>query len=107
MSLRGALGGAGGLTLMELADLAANLPPGCALWRATGGDIAWSIEAHLLARLEYDLRILAWQNTEDGSKGRNRPEPNQAPRSAHEQQTEERRTSERAAAYLRRTGQAG
>jgi len=105
--LRGALSGTSELTLTELADLTAHLPPGCALWRATGGDIAWSTESHLLARVEHDLRILAWQKTADGGKGRNRPERIEAPRPAHEQHAEERRTSERAAAYLRRTGQSG
>lgn len=107
VSLRSALSGTGELTLMDLADLTANLPPGCALWRSTGGDIAWSVEAHLLARVEHGLRMLAWQKTDDGSKGRNRPEPIEAPRSVHDQHTQERRTSERAAAYLRRTGQGG
>jgi len=105
VSLRGALGGTSELTLMDLADLTAHLPPGCALWRATGGEIAWSIEAHLLVRVENDLRVLAWQNTEDGSKGRNRPEPIEPPKSARDRHTEERRVSERAAAYMRRTGQ--
>jgi hypothetical protein len=94
-----------GMTLLDLADLVANLPPGCALYRATGGDMAWSTEVHMLAAVEFRLRVLAWQKTEDGSRGRNRPEPTKAPPSVHEKQAEQKRLSARAQAYLKRTGQ--
>lgn len=94
-----------GMTLLDLADLAANLPPGCALFRATGGDMAWTTEMHMLARLDYDLRILAWQKTEDGKKGRNQPKPIDPPRPSHEVEAEKRELSRRAQAYLKRTGQ--
>lgn len=94
------------MALMDLADLTANLPPGCALWRATGGDIAWSVEVHMLAQVEFRLRVLAWQKTDDGTKGRNKPEPIKAPPSVHEQRADEQRLSARAQAYMRRTGQA-
>lgn len=95
-----------GMTLLDLADLAASLPPGCALFRATGGDMAWTTEMHMLARLDYDLRILAWQKTEDGKKGRNQPKPIDPPRPSHEVEAEKRELSRRAQAYLKRTGQA-
>lgn len=94
-----------GMTLLDLADLTANLPPGCALFRATGGDMAWTTEMHMLARLDYDLRILAWQKTEDGKKGRNQPKPIDPPRPSHEVEAEKRELSRRAQAYLKRTGQ--
>lgn len=95
-----------GMTLLDLADLAANLPPGCALFRATGGDMAWTTEMHMSARIEYGLRVLAWQKTEDGKKGRNQPKPIDPPRPAHEVEAEKRELSRRAQAYLKRTGQA-
>lgn len=94
-----------GMPLLDLADLAANLPPGCALYRATGGDMAWSAETHMLAAVEFRLRVLAWQKTEDGKHGRNKPEPIKAPPSVYEKQAEEKRLSARAQAYLKRTGQ--
>jgi hypothetical protein len=95
-----------GMTLLDLADLAANLPPGCALFRATGGDMAWSSEMHMLARLDFDLRVLAWQKTEDGKKGRNQPKPIESPKPAHEIEAEKAELSRRAQAYLKRTGRA-
>lgn len=88
---------------IELADLVAHLPQGCALWRAAGGSMAWSQEVHMLAAVEYRLRVLAWQQTKDGSKGRNAPEPLSPPKSAHEKQAEDKRLESRAEAYLRRT----
>jgi len=92
--------------IVELADLVRWLPQGCALYRATGGPMAWTDQEHLLARAEFDLRVLAWQKTKDGKDGRNRPEPIEPPRSVHELQAEQRELSRRAQAYLRRTGQA-
>ena len=68
-----------GCGLLELADLVAHLPPGCALWRAAGGPLAWSDEVHMLAKVEHGLRVLAWQKTEDGSKGRKPPKPLEPP----------------------------
>lgn len=95
-----------GMSLLDLADLAANLPPGCALYRATGGAIAWSDEIHMLAAVEFRLRVLAWQKTEDGKRGRNQPKPLEPPKSVHEKQAETRELSRRAQAYLKRTGRA-
>lgn len=94
------------VTVTELADYVAHLPPGCALWRETGGEIAWSVEMHMLAQLEHRLRVLAWMKTEDAKHGRNKPEVIRAPASIYERQAEEKRLSARADAYLRRTGQA-
>lgn len=93
-----------GMSLRDLADLAANLPLGCALYRAAGGPAAWSDEVHMLAAVEFRLRVLAWQKTEDGKRNRNQPKPLEPPKSAHEKQAEERELSRRAQAYLRRTG---
>lgn len=94
-----------GMSVLDLADLAAALPSGCALYRATGGDMAWSTEMHMLSAVEFRLRVLAWQKTDDGKHGRNKPEPVKAPVSVYEKQAEEKRLSARAQAYLKRTGQ--
>jgi len=94
-----------GIGLLELADLVGNLPPGCALWRATGGDQAWSLEAHLLAVIEWRLQLLAWMQTKDGQEGRNQPEPIQPPHPAAASMAEADELDERVAAYLARTGQ--
>lgn len=45
-----------------MADLVENLPPGCALWRATGGPMSWTQDMHLLAAVKHGLDVLAWQN---------------------------------------------
>lgn len=49
----------------------------CARRLAT--DCEWGPAEHLLRQVEYDLRVLCWQNTEDGHRGRNRPQPLQTP----------------------------
>jgi hypothetical protein len=95
-----------GMSLADLADLVRWLPQGCALYRATGGPMAWTDEEYLLARVEMGVRVLAWQRTKDGTSGRNQPKPLEPPQSVHEQQAEQREQSRRAQAYLKRTGQA-
>jgi len=60
----------------------------------------------MLAAVEFRLRVLAWQKTEDGKKGRNQPTPIDPPKAAHEVEEEQKRLSSRAQAYLKRTGQA-
>lgn len=91
--------------MSDLADLVANLPPGCALWRATGGPQAWSDEMHALVAVKHGLDVLAWQKTENGAKGKNPPTPYDPPKSAAEVQAEEAKIVSRAEAYKRRTGQ--
>lgn len=51
------------MTMPDLADYVAGLPPGCALWRATGGPLAWTHEMHLMSALLHRLDIMTWQNT--------------------------------------------
>lgn len=104
MNLRQVLSAQTDLSLSDLADLTANLPPGCALWRSTGGPVAWSSETHMLAAVEFRLQVLAWQKTEDAKSGRNKPAPIDPPRPTHEIEHEQRELSRRAEAYLRRTG---
>ena len=61
--------------MLETAELLTWLPAGSALWRAFGGDLAISEEAHQLRVIEYRLRVLAWQQTKDGRNGTNKPKP--------------------------------
>lgn len=52
--------------------------------------------------LDYDLRYLAWQKTEDGAKNRNPPEPVAPPPYAHEIKAAEARVATKAEKYLAR-----
>jgi hypothetical protein len=88
--------------VLELADLVANLPPGCALWRAAGGPLAWTDEVHMLARVEHGVRVLAWMKTEDGAKGRKFPEAAEPPLASGEVKQEEARMEQKADAWLLR-----
>ncbi|HXH34325.1 MAG TPA: DUF5361 domain-containing protein [Plantibacter sp.] len=90
------------LPLRELSELVANLPPGCALWRATGGPNAWSAEMHLLNHIEWRLQILDWRKTPNGQKGRNQPKLSKPPAYASEDSPENAHTERQAAAYQRR-----
>lgn len=61
------------------ASLVSQLPVGSRLSRVADPDAAWSDETHLLALIEYDLRVLIWQNSKDAQHGRNRPKPIKTP----------------------------
>lgn len=87
---------------LDLADLTAHLPRGCALWVATGGLMAWTAEVQATYLVEHRLRILAWQKSADGQKGRNPPEPHRPPYMAHEIAAEEAKAATRAEKYLSR-----
>jgi hypothetical protein len=60
-------------------SLCAALPRDSSTVRAEHPEAAWSDETYLLSAIEYDLRILIWQRTKDGQKGRNQPKPMQTP----------------------------
>lgn len=57
--------------------MATNLPRESATWRALHGQerVEWDLSAQLLAEAVNALRILIWQQTKDGERGRNRPDP--------------------------------
>lgn len=80
-------------TPAELGDLVAGLPHGCALWRAAGGPIALTDEAHLLREAIYRLEVIDWHNA--GSKGA-APKRIELPRPAHEVRAEEARQTAKA-----------
>lgn len=60
-----------------------TLDPGCRLANAIAGydktHEKWNLTNMLLADTVDTLRILAWQKTEDGAKGKRPPEPVQRP----------------------------
>lgn len=91
-----------GMWWTDLADLVANFPPGAQFWRVFGGPLAWSDEVHALMAVEYDLRILAWQKTEDGSKGRGQPKPTEPPPLAGQVEKTDERLTRRVEEYQRR-----
>lgn len=87
---------------VRLADLVRWLPRGCALWRSMGGDLSLTEDAHVLRLVEYQLRVLVWQQTQDGQKGRNQPKPPTAVPWAQERKAEASHSSRQLAARERR-----
>ena len=61
--------------LRDVAAWAAHLPPESATARALDPHWQRSNEVELLRVMEHGIRVLAWQRTEDGKRGRNAPEP--------------------------------
>lgn len=84
---------------LELADLVVHLPPGCALWRATGGAIALTDEAHLLREAIFRLEVIDWHN--GGSKGAP-PKRIELPKPAHEARAAGEKLAAKARQHARR-----
>lgn len=61
---------------------AAQLPAGARVWRGTAAE--WEPSLYFLAGIEHDLRVIAWQSTEDAQHRRNYPKPIETPASRHE-----------------------
>lgn len=76
---------------MRLGILWSQLPASSRVARADLPDLAWGDSERLLWSIEYTLRVIAWQRTEDGAKGRRKPKPLQTPaeRSANIRNAEE------------------
>lgn len=52
----------------------AYLPPdGAVAYELNGQNVSWNNDTYLLSHIEHGIRVLAWQNTKDGEKGRNFP----------------------------------
>lgn len=49
------------------------LPPDSRLAKAESPELEWDVPTYILSTIEHDLRVIAWQRTEDGQKGRNYP----------------------------------
>ena len=62
------------------AVLVMQLPPNSRVSAAMNPDAAWDVQSWFLNQIEYDLRVLIWQNTKDAEKGRNKPKPNKTPK---------------------------
>lgn len=90
-----------GTNWLDVADLVAWLPPGCALWRSVGGPASLSEEAREMRLLEFRLRVLDWRFR--GSKGK-RPEPIPDPPYAHERRKADDAMRRKAEAHKRRQG---
>jgi len=65
---------------LEAADLCVQLPRGSRLLSALDPELSWTQEDYLLANIANSLLFLAWTQTKDGSKNRNRPKPIEPPR---------------------------
>lgn len=52
-----------------------ELPPESRCARRADPDSAWGDEEYLLRSIDYSLKVLAWQRTKDGQRGRNAPAP--------------------------------
>ena len=100
LDLRGALSGA--LRLFDIADLAANLPPGSGVWREHGGPMAWTQAEHFAASQLHAANVANWQRTKDGQKGANPPKPLEPPKSRDERDADAARLDARAQAFLAR-----
>ena len=61
------------------ASLAVQLPPGSRTFVAERPELAWGDSEALLSSIEYSLRVLRWQNTKDGQRGRKPPTPVPSP----------------------------
>src|SRR5699024_7976653 len=91
-----------GMRWDDLADLVAWLPPGCALWRDTGGPLAWSEEVRMLSVVELRLRQSQWQAAGDRMKPQ--PEQWEPPPFKSDQRAKQVRTDRRAVRYMKRHG---
>lgn len=92
----------GVLTFRRAATLALTLPAGSALWQATGGPRAWTDEYAGLMGVVHRLDILAWQQTEDGQKGRKQPTPPAPPTWFEAAETRESSALSKAERFLAR-----
>lgn len=86
--------------VLELADLMAWLPAGCALWRAFGGPAAISEEVHAIQMLDYSVRVLDYHAGRQG-KGK-KPQPPKTPPFAHEKRAEDAKVRRKAEALVKR-----
>ena len=66
-------------TYLHAAALTAQLPRESRTVLADAPEAAWSDADEMLRRIEHAARVLAWQQTKDGAKGRNAPRPLPSP----------------------------
>lgn len=63
------------LSWRDLYVICHQAPVGSAIWRSAAEHPDRTHLVDLARQIEFDLRVLAWQGTEDGQRGRNYPEP--------------------------------
>lgn len=66
-------------TYLHAAALTVQLPADSRVMRAEAPELTWSDSDEMMRRLEHTARVLAWQQTKDGAKGRNAPRPLPSP----------------------------
>lgn len=66
-------------TCSHAAALVAMLPPQSRLMVQRNGALAWDDATYLLSHIDHDLRVLAWQQTEDARHKRNYPKHIETP----------------------------
>lgn len=87
------------MSALDLADLVAWLPAGCAFWMSVGGPASLSREARELRRVGFLLRVVEFRFR--GSKGQ-KPKPDPEPAWEHEKREQQALMSRKAEAFLRR-----
>ena len=88
----------GAFSVRDAASMVACLPSGSALCRARGD--GWSEGERLLASIEFSMRVLRWQPTEDGRRGRNQPRFMESPREREAAERERIESSRYTRAYM-------
>ena len=91
------------MPVLDLADLVAWLPAGCAFWMSAGGPAALSREVREMRRVGFLLRVLDFRLR--GSKGQ-KPKPDPEPEWEHEKRERQAVIERKAEAFLRRQAQA-
>lgn len=86
-------------TLTEVADYVRYLPRGCALWSEAGGELAWTVEAHLQREAIFRAENIAWQQA--GAQG-TAPKRIELPPAAHELRVQQDQLSKKAQAHAER-----
>ncbi len=89
------------MSLRRIANLTVQIPDGSRLWKATGGPRAWSDEYAGLMANRHGLEVLAWQQTEDGSNGKNSPSAPEPPLWFQDADAHESKLERKARALLR------
>ena len=64
---------------LTLATLWVQLPEQSRCVRKHNPDAEWTDSERLLHSIEYTLRLILWQKTKDGQKGRDQPKPLKTP----------------------------
>lgn len=62
-------------TVAHAAELASRLPAGSLTLGAERPELAWTDRDWMLWSIEFSLRVLRWQATEDGRRGVDEPQP--------------------------------